>query len=79
MLISRVAISTVLDTGSLSEWDSSLSSLLIGGGRANGADTPFVSARSRSVHQRDRYRYILTDEGYAAGRQVGAPAAVAQG
>ena len=25
-----------------------------------------------AVHHRDRYRYILTDEGYAAGRQIGA-------
>jgi hypothetical protein len=23
------------------------------------------------VHHRDRYRYILTEEGYTAGRQVG--------
>ena len=29
-----------------------------------------------AVHHRDRYRYILTDEGYAAGRQIGT--AVAQ-
>jgi hypothetical protein len=48
MLISRVAISTVLNTGSLSEWDFSLPSVPIDGGRANGADTPFVSDQSRS-------------------------------
>ena len=30
-----------------------------------------------TVHHRDRYRYILTEEGYAAGRQVGAPVAAA--
>ena len=27
------------------------------------------------VHHRDRYRYILTEEGYAAGHQTGLPAA----
>jgi hypothetical protein len=33
-----------------------------------------------AVHHRDRYRYILTDEGYDAGRQIGAPVpATAQG
>jgi hypothetical protein len=33
-----------------------------------------------TVHHRDRYRYILTDEGYAAGRLTGAPIpATAQG
>jgi hypothetical protein len=31
------------------------------------------------VHHRDRYRYILTEEGYTAGRQIGAPVAAAQG
>lgn len=25
------------------------------------------------IHHRDRYRYILTEDGYAAGRQVDAP------
>src|SRR6478735_4133686 len=30
-----------------------------------------------TVHHRDRYRYILTDEGYAAGRQTGAPVSLA--
>ena len=39
-----------------------------------------VANRWITVHHRDRYRYILTDEGYAAGRQTGAPvAAAAQG
>ena len=38
-----------------------------------------VANRWITVHHRDRYRYILTDEGYAASRQVGAPASVAQG
>ena len=37
-----------------------------------------VESRWITVHHRDRYRYILTDEGYAAGRQVGTPIA-AQG
>ena len=32
-----------------------------------------VANRWITVHHRDRYRYILTDEGYAAGRQIGAP------
>ena len=32
-----------------------------------------VANRWIAVHHRDRYRYILTDEGYAAGRQIGAP------
>jgi hypothetical protein len=36
-----------------------------------------VAHRWITVHHRDRYRYILTDEGYAAGRQVDAPAAAA--
>jgi hypothetical protein len=27
-----------------------------------------------TLHHRDRYRYILTEEGYAAGRQMGVPA-----
>jgi hypothetical protein len=31
------------------------------------------------VHHRDRYRYILTEEGYAAGRQTGVAADRAQG
>ncbi len=35
-----------------------------------------VSNRWIAIHHRDRYRYILTDEGYAAGRQVHAPAGV---
>jgi hypothetical protein len=34
-----------------------------------------VANRWIAVHHRDRYRYILTEEGYAAGRQVEAPAA----
>ena len=39
-----------------------------------------VARKWVTVHHRDRYRYILTDEGYAAGRQAGAPvAAAAQG
>ena len=29
-----------------------------------------VANRWITVHHRDRYRYILTDEGYAAGRQA---------
>ena len=29
-----------------------------------------------TVHHRDRYRYILTEEGYTAGRQTGAPVPV---
>jgi hypothetical protein len=33
-----------------------------------------VANRWIAVHHRDRYRYILTDEGYAAGRQAEAPA-----
>ena len=33
-----------------------------------------VANRWITVHHRDRYRYILTDEGYAAGRQADAPA-----
>ena len=32
-----------------------------------------------TVHHRDRYRYILTEAGYTAGRQIGAPVAAAQG
>ena len=28
-----------------------------------------------ALHHRDRYRYILTEEGYAAGRQIGVTAA----
>ena len=32
-----------------------------------------------TVHHRDRYRYILTEEGYTAGCQIGAPVAAAQG
>ena len=31
-----------------------------------------VANRWIAVHHRDRYRYILTEEGYAAGRQTGA-------
>lgn len=31
-----------------------------------------VSNRWITVHHRDRYRYILTEEGYAAGRQADA-------
>ena len=38
-----------------------------------------VARRWITVHHRDRYRYILPDEGYAAGRQVGAPAPAEQG
>jgi hypothetical protein len=34
-----------------------------------------VAKRWIAIHHRDRYRYILTDEGYAAGRQADAPAA----
>jgi hypothetical protein len=37
-----------------------------------------VKNRWIAIHHRDRYRYILTDEGYAAGRQADAPMA-AQG
>ena len=33
-----------------------------------------VANRWISLHQRDRYRYILTAEGYAAGRKADAPA-----
>ena len=29
-----------------------------------------VASRWITVHHRDRYRYILTEEGYAAGRQT---------
>jgi len=34
-----------------------------------------VANRWITIHHRDRYRYILTEEGYAAGRQADAPAA----
>jgi hypothetical protein len=37
-----------------------------------------VMKRWIAIHHRDRYRYILTDEGYAAGRQAEVPMA-AQG
>jgi hypothetical protein len=37
-----------------------------------------VKNRWIAIHHRDRYRYILTDEGYAAGRLADAPVA-AQG
>jgi hypothetical protein len=33
-----------------------------------------VANRWITVHHRDRYRYILTEEGYAAGRQADATA-----
>jgi len=36
-----------------------------------------VANRWITVHPRDRYRYILTEEGYSAGRQAEAPAAAA--
>ena len=32
-----------------------------------------VASRWITVHHRDRYRYILTEMGYAAGRQTGVP------
>lgn len=32
-----------------------------------------VASRWITVHHRDRYRYILTEEGYVAGRQTGVP------
>ena len=32
-----------------------------------------VANRWITVHHRDRYRYILTEEGYVAGRQTGVP------
>jgi hypothetical protein len=35
-----------------------------------------VSNRWITIHHRDRYRYILTEEGYAAGHQVEAAAGV---
>jgi hypothetical protein len=35
-----------------------------------------VTNRWITIHHRDRYRYSLTDEGYAAGRQADAPAGV---
>ena len=37
-----------------------------------------VANRWITIHQRDRYRYILTDEGYAAGRAVAAELAQAE-
>jgi hypothetical protein len=33
-----------------------------------------VAKRWITIHHRDRYRYILTDDGYAAGRHADAPA-----
>lgn len=36
-----------------------------------------VANRWITIHHRDRYRYILTDEGYAAGRQAADAPAVA--
>jgi hypothetical protein len=36
-----------------------------------------VAKRWIAVHHRDRYRYILTDEGYAAGRAVEEPVQIA--
>jgi hypothetical protein len=33
-----------------------------------------VSNKWITLHQRDRYRYILSDEGYAAGRRITVPA-----
>jgi hypothetical protein len=33
-----------------------------------------VTNRWITVHHRDRYRYILTDEGYAASRRADTPA-----
>lgn len=38
-----------------------------------------VANRWILVHHRDRYRYILTEEGYAAGRQGEAAAAALRG
>jgi len=38
-----------------------------------------VAKRWITVHHRDRYCYILTDDGYAAGRQSEAAAARAAG
>jgi hypothetical protein len=36
-----------------------------------------VANRWITVHHRDRYRYILTEDGYLAGRQIGVPVAAA--